>query len=629
MGEWGGAQIENCVVIGSQGICGLSIEALFPMSTMTRVQMDPPPSGDMWSSLGFSEEAEYIRVRHNVDLVVVQSVDSVLTIQIREQIRNLIRDVGVMGVTVILGVSGSDDILDCVEFQPVMAELRARFVLCRGMPGGVAISYGEGSENSRAAREIGELIAAAGIETVACGMELIAGPGGVTVPASGQPRVLVARSGFELMVSLMSGRALTAAWLGDAGFREVPDRCFAECGSLMLALLPCECERLGTEAFRGCIRLKEIQLDNVREIGALAFWGCCALLRVGSVANVVSMGNGAFAGVAVRELSFASLGSISDFAFMGSELRVLMVGTGKNQSGAWRLPFENCRYLQQLEVWPGGGGCLLGLVGNVPQEIRFHADLREAERAFGDLLRGSRTKVVVIADDGQIAGGPRSAAFVPADAGPPLMAIPHSSDIRSVRTRSVNLSVLPPGHLRGALSGGIWIETVTLPTWLERLPDRFFDECRSLRFVNPGECPRLRVIGGYCFYGCVSLRRVDFPASLCDVHSMAFWGSGIEELNFVPASNLRGAGGACARWVRRVSLPFGFRSSLGLGGSWRAADLSCGTSHVRGMPLLCRLRFTGVRGISSDWASCASSSAWVTSELAAPARRNGFPALPV
>jgi hypothetical protein len=127
---------------------------------------------------------------------------------------------------------------------------------------------------------------------------------------------------------------------------------------------------------------------------------------------------------------------------------------------------------------------------------------------------------------------------------------------------------------------------------------------------------------------CVSLRNVDLPASLSYVEDLAFWRSGLDDLNSVRALKLQAIGAKHVPWLRKVSLPFHYRWRLPFDQSWRVADISCGTWNVENMPLLHRLRFLGMRGISGDWASCASSSAWVTSEMAASAGRIGFPALP-
>jgi hypothetical protein len=159
-------------------------------------------------------------------------------------------------------------------------------------------------------------------------------------------------------------------------------------------------------------------------------------------------------------MAFGSVVRVGSVAFMGSSLTAF-----SGHVGVWgERPFDNCRDLQRLEIRPGRGFDPLHLVGHAPGACCFRGSLGITEDLFHDLLRGSRTPIVITADAGQITGGRCSSASEQPKGDRWLMTWPNTAEIGDAAVGSVDLSGLLQGGLHSTLENSIWLETVTLPT---------------------------------------------------------------------------------------------------------------------------------------------------------------------
>lgn len=96
---------------------------------------------------------------------------------------------------------------------------------------------------------------------------------------------------------------------------------------LETVLLPSTVKIVGSHAFRGCVRLKDINLNNIEEIANYAFYSCCALTSL-SLSNAQTVGNFAFAygddyyryssSSNLRSLSLPVAKKIGNYAFNGN-----------------------------------------------------------------------------------------------------------------------------------------------------------------------------------------------------------------------------------------------------------------------------------------------------------------------
>lgn len=70
--------------------------------------------------------------------------------------------------------------------------------------------------------------------------------------------------------------------------------------NLEKVVLPASVETIGNCAFQDCTALREINLENVREIGDMAFYGCCSMESVHISKNTVKIGERAFGGASFK-----------------------------------------------------------------------------------------------------------------------------------------------------------------------------------------------------------------------------------------------------------------------------------------------------------------------------------------
>ena len=126
---------------------------------------------------------------------------------------------------------------------------------------------------------------------------------------------------------------------------------------------------IGTGAFDYCYALEEIDLKNVKEVGAYAFEGCTALVSVTGIENLEKIGDYAFAGCAltgrlslsatvigegafhsvpVTSLEIPNVGFIGARAFFGSNLAEVNLPASVYTVG--EAAFADCEYLRAINV---------------------------------------------------------------------------------------------------------------------------------------------------------------------------------------------------------------------------------------------------------------------------------------
>jgi hypothetical protein len=240
------------------------------------------------------------------------------------------------------------------------------------------------------------------------------------------------------------------------------------------------------------------------------------------------IGAHAFSGTGVREARFGTAVQVSSYAFWGCDLEEATGEIQVEDADVIGRPvcdiFANCRRLRRLELTrgfvperfsedEGRKWISRALAGHVPRKIRFHGGIGEARRLFRDVLASGGT-MVIKTDLGRIRGGPRSTDAVRSGEFRVWTALTASVDPCDAIVRIMDLSATRKGALESGLKGWLWIEEVALPAWLEKLPEWFFHDCRSLKAVNTSECLHLREIGYACFACCESLRSLDFPETL-------------------------------------------------------------------------------------------------------------------
>lgn len=621
MGE--GLGIETCVFVGNAEALALNIHDVLPGVTVVRVRPQQTTDGPLWSSLGFASEAEFNAIQDNVDLLVTSIADNTPMPVALGQTAGILEHACGMDVIVMVSAGGCVDGLGGLRSLPIVSWLGGRVLVWRHLPGGVAISHGQGTAESRSARLMAELLRAAEIGVVVSGVECWAGPGPVGLPSDSEPSVFLAAPGTQLGYAALRKSRICAAVLQDSGVRRFPSQCFDSAANLSLVGLPGECVAVGHAVFCDCRALAGIDLQHVEEVGIVAFNGCGSLSQVWGLAGLRSIDDSAFAAVNAVKMVFGSVARVGRRAFEGSSLEVF-----SGEVDEWgRRPFDNCRHLQRLEMWPGSGFDALDLAGHAPPAISFRGGLGEARALFEELLVGSPTPIAVSAEGGGITGGRAPSAVAGRTADGPLTALPRG-DAMGASVRSVNLSGVPPGGLNSTLAACIWVEAVVLPRWLGELPREFFSNCRSLRAVNVEECGQLRAIMGFCFERCSSLSSLGFPDGLVGIDAFAFASSGVEALDLANAKSLATVGLYNAHWLASIRLPGRLHRMGVCCTACRVADASGGVWDDPSFPGLLRgFRSTAVRGSGGGPWPCLVS-ARVTGELAAVGGRSGVPALP-
>jgi hypothetical protein len=284
---------------------------------------------------------------------------------------------------------------------------------------------------------------------------------------------------------------------------------FAGCDHLRSLVLPKSLETLGYESFRDCSRLESVEfLGNkitlidwatfencssllsisipagVTSIEARAFSGCESLTSVSIPDTVREIGGGAFAGCS--NLLSASLPDglleISSELFRScTSMRSVTIPDSVREIGSWA--FEDCPSIRSIHL---------------PKDL-----VKIGRNAFGSctsLTSISIPEGVTILED-EVFG-------------------------RCTSLESVSL----PSTLR-IVGDGVFtmsgLKSATIVN-LTELPADLFSGCEYLESVVLPD--NMTSIGSFAFMGCSSLCEIKLPASLREIHYMAFFESGLTSL---------------------------------------------------------------------------------------------------
>ncbi len=291
-------------------------------------------------------------------------------------------------------------------------------------------------------------------------------------------------------VGMKKLRQFTVEELAD---KNIGDYAFRDCGNLIGFDVGGAVTGLGREVFYNTA-ITSIDLSNINEIDAMAFYNCRALEDITLSATLETIGDSAFFGC-------ASLRSVT-----------LPVSTKAVGDSA----FEECSRLTTVNL--------------------NDAISRIGARAFC----GTAVTKIVFPDTVDTIGG---AALKDADALVELKT-PHFNTRENPETLSYLFGGdVPPSLARvnitldasvseGMFNGMRNIREVVLPDGLQEISAYMFASCESLEKVNmPAE---LTAINPYAFSGCSSLAEIEFPDGLKHISEYAFSGCSSIETLVVP-----------------------------------------------------------------------------------------------
>lgn len=161
--------------------------------------------------------------------------------------------------------------------------------------------------------------------------------------ADGVPFTAVAADAF-------TGAALVSAELGPR-VREIGDRAFYKCFELTSATLPASLEVIRDEAFRYCLRLGNVDLQNVGFLGFECFRDCESFTAIIIPDSVTVLGGGAFYICnAARTVTVGKgVAGISERAF-GYCYALESISFAVPPANVERSAFINCRSLTSLDL---------------------------------------------------------------------------------------------------------------------------------------------------------------------------------------------------------------------------------------------------------------------------------------
>lgn len=260
---------------------------------------------------------------------------------------------------------------------------------------------------------------------------------------------------------------------------------FADCAMLNTVTLPDRDIVIEDLAFAGAVKLKNINLDGLVELGEMAFQNT-ALTEVSMPADNVKIGMGAFYNcTALTKVTLGKGASIGDFAFVETPLTsVTLLGDGVTVGeGA----FSGCVYLSEFDFTK-----LTGKVG--ASAFAFCMSLTSVEMPYvTEIGDGSFADCYSLnyfsAENLEVIGFAAFSAYgETAEHG----AIFTEINVPAVRVIGDN-----------AFLGCINLQSLNLPN-VEQLGQTAFAICESLTSVTFGE--KLTELPEMVFYGCVSLR---------------------------------------------------------------------------------------------------------------------------
>ncbi len=305
------------------------------------------------------------------------------------------------------------------------------------------------------------------------------------------------------------------------GVEKIGEEAFSECTSLTSLVIPDSVKWIGSSAFSGCSSLTSVKLHNSTEIYTHVFEGCIGLadsegfLIIGETLyqyfgseteikipeNVKIIGAGAFYNCSNLKsvVLSAGLSEIGEYAFYGCEtLKNVMIPVGVTEIG--NSVFSGCGALTDI---------------NLPESVLMIGD-----SAFEDCT--SLTNIVVPEEVKSI--GHRAFAHcesltsftVPNS----VVTLGHGAFDGCSKLENVVLSQNIPNIEGYTFRNCIRLKTLKLPLGVKSVCENSFEGCTSLTVIEIPES--ITEIGEAAFSGCIQLQKVMMPSSVKKIERSAF-----------------------------------------------------------------------------------------------------------
>ena len=281
-----------------------------------------------------------------------------------------------------------------------------------------------------------------------------------------------------------------------------------------------ESHHLKNRAFAGIKNLIGADLSGCTDIPAGAFSNCTNLSDVVYSDHLVSIGEGAFTGTALRSVILPeSLQTIGNQAY------------------------SDCKGIEQ--IWMGrnlsdiGDGAFSAIEDNVPITAAGTTPATGGSKAFPSKIKASNDLFVpeVSVDTYKTAWGFSNVEGCPASDSEWIVS---NGFITAYTGTSNNVSIpqyVGVDYIQGFTSdvfkGNASLQSVVFPEEMETIPENAFNGCSSLSSVIFSG--NLKSVPASAFEGCSSLLSVSLPESVCSIGEYAFANSDLQEFS-IPES---------------------------------------------------------------------------------------------
>ena len=292
------------------------------------------------------------------------------------------------------------------------------------------------------------------------------------------------------------------------------------CSNVTSITLPSTLKKIGTVAFRGCLRLKEIAIpESLESIGNSAFSGCSSMASATSLKNVKSIGGGAFYGCSsLKEVDISSLTEISDAVFSNcSSLASIVIPNVVKTIGA--SAFSKCYGLREVTLPISAE--YVALSNNFTESFFDCTGVQKITYTVGDgsvfnhgnantLPRYAYRSLTTVVYEEGITEIPEYALY---------RSRQNADDICCTSITSITL----PGTVTkiGAVAfrGCSGLKDIVIPGSVESIGISAFSGCSSLKEAN---ISNLTEINNSVFFGCSSLASIVIPNAVKKIGETAF-----------------------------------------------------------------------------------------------------------
>ena len=292
------------------------------------------------------------------------------------------------------------------------------------------------------------------------------------------------------------------------------------CSNVTSITLPSTLKKIGTVAFRGCLRLKEIAIpESLESIGNSAFSGCSSMASATSLKNVKSIGGGAFYGCSsLKEVDISSLTEISDAVFSNcSSLASIVIPNVVKTIGA--SAFSKCYGLREVTLPISAE--YVALSNNFTESFLDCTGVQKITYTVGDgsvfnhgnantLPRYAYRSLTTVVYEEGITEIPEYALY---------RSRQNADDICCTSITSITL----PGTVTkiGAVAfrGCSGLKDIVIPGSVESIGISAFSGCSSLKEAN---ISNLTEINNSVFFGCSSLASIVIPNAVKKIGESAF-----------------------------------------------------------------------------------------------------------